>query len=165
MVLAMSRPWQDPKSGIWFLRKRVPKDLRVLVGRDVHKTSLGTKGAAEAKRRFPDVLAKLEARWANLRKGSHALSDHEIHDLAGVVYDAWLAQYRDDPSTRTWWRTDTYNQLWQAPPSWNLDEPMEERVRDLSRLVLSGQRMPSVIQVLAWIGGVGHGGQVSGAGE
>jgi hypothetical protein len=43
MTLAMSRPWKHPNSGVYWLRKRVPDDLRALIGKREEKRSLGTK--------------------------------------------------------------------------------------------------------------------------
>lgn len=50
MVLAMSRPWPHPKTGVFWFRKRVPKDLLVAVGKREERSSLGTKDVAKAKR-------------------------------------------------------------------------------------------------------------------
>ena len=33
MALAMSRPWKHPKTGVYWLRKRVPDALQRLVGK------------------------------------------------------------------------------------------------------------------------------------
>ena len=67
MALAMARPWKHPKTGIYWLRKRVPEDLRPILGKREEKRSLGTRDAAEAKRLHAQALAELEQRWANLR--------------------------------------------------------------------------------------------------
>jgi hypothetical protein len=40
--IAMSRPWKHPNSGVGWLRKGVPEDLRVLVGKGEEKRSLQT---------------------------------------------------------------------------------------------------------------------------
>ena len=40
MPLAMARPWKHPKTGIYWLRKRVPEDLLRLVGKREEKRSL-----------------------------------------------------------------------------------------------------------------------------
>ena len=42
MALAMARPWKHPKTGIFWLRKCVPDDLRSLLGKREEKRSLGT---------------------------------------------------------------------------------------------------------------------------
>ena len=69
MALAMARPWKHPKSGIFWLRKRVPDDLRAAVGKREEKLSLGTRDAAEAKVRHIKAMAELDERWATLRNG------------------------------------------------------------------------------------------------
>jgi len=43
MPLAMSRPWKHPSSGVYWLRKGVPEDLRALVGKREEKRSLQTR--------------------------------------------------------------------------------------------------------------------------
>jgi hypothetical protein len=49
MALAMDRPWKHPATGIYWFRKRVPDDLRSLIGKLEEKRSLNTRDAAEAK--------------------------------------------------------------------------------------------------------------------
>jgi hypothetical protein len=67
MALAMARPWKHPKTGIYWPRKRVPNDLRSLIGKREEKRSLGTRDSDEAKRLHVQALAELELRWANLQ--------------------------------------------------------------------------------------------------
>jgi hypothetical protein len=67
MVLAMARPWQHPRTGIFWLRKRVPADLVPIVNRREEKRTLGTRDPAEAKKRHAEALAELERRWEQLR--------------------------------------------------------------------------------------------------
>jgi hypothetical protein len=45
----MARPWKHPKSGIYWLRKGVPADLRVALGKREEKFGLGTRDPSEAK--------------------------------------------------------------------------------------------------------------------
>ena len=54
MPLAMSRPWKHPNSGVYWLRKGVPEDLRTLVGKREEKRSLQTRDPIEAKQRHAD---------------------------------------------------------------------------------------------------------------
>jgi hypothetical protein len=74
MPLEMPRPSRHPKTGIYQLRKAVPKELRKLVGKREEKLSLDTHESVEAKLRFAKALAKFEARWANLRAGGGMVS-------------------------------------------------------------------------------------------
>ncbi|WP_425907509.1 DUF6538 domain-containing protein [Nitrobacter sp. TKz-YC02] len=114
MPLAMSRPWKHPKSGVYWLRRAVPADLRRLVGKREEKQTLGTKDPAEAKRLHAKALAELEARWGNLRAGSRQLTEREAHELAAPIYDLWLAKHREDPSGNPW-RTDVFERMWRVP--------------------------------------------------
>jgi integrase len=115
MVLAMSRPTPHPKTGIFWLRKRVPKDVAALAGRKTEYFSLRTRDPNEARRRYAEEIAKLEARWASLRAGPRQLSEREAHELASSLYDVMLGHYRDYPSDQTLWDTDVGGDLWRAP--------------------------------------------------
>jgi hypothetical protein len=101
MTLAMTRPWKHPKTGIFWLRKRVPKDLLLAVGRNEEKRSLATRDPVEAKRRLAEALVDVEARWAKLRAApadhgcsetsttssiSECLSDDNLNFLSGLGF-------------------------------------------------------------------------------
>ena len=116
MALAMSRPWRDPKTGICYLRRRIPEDLAAQLGRTVHKASLGTKDPAEAKRRHVKALADLEAQWANVRAGTRSLTERDAHALAFEIYGDWLNRYRENPSLQLLWHPELFSTLWTAVP-------------------------------------------------
>src|ERR1051325_3716691 len=99
MALRMARPWNHPKTGIYWLRKRVPQDLRPVLGKREEKRSLQTRDASEAKRRHMQVL-----------------TERESHELAKVAHDRWLEMHRDNPSEQTFWPTHLFSKLW-APPA------------------------------------------------
>jgi integrase len=115
MPLAMSRPWKHPNSGVYWLRKGVPEDLRTLVGKREEKRSLRTRDPVEAKRRHAEALSEIESRWANLRAGPKTLTEIEAHQMAAAVHDRWLQQHQPNPSEQTYWRTDLADRLF-APP-------------------------------------------------
>jgi hypothetical protein len=122
MPLAMSRPWKHPSSGVFWLRKGVPEDLRKLIGKREEKRSLQTRDPAEAKRRHAEALAEIEARWANLRAGPKALTEREAHEMAMPIHDRWLQQHRDNPSQQTGWNVDLADQVFvkqKAPTSFD----------------------------------------------
>jgi integrase len=122
MPLAMSRPWKHPNSGVYWLRKGVPEDLRALVGKREEKRSLQTRDPVEAKRRHAEALAEIEARWANLRTGPKTLTEIEAHQMAAAVHDRWLQQHQDNPSQQTSWRTDLADRLFAPPKFSTMDE-------------------------------------------
>jgi integrase len=101
MALAMSRPWKHPKTGVYWLRKRIPDDLRA---------------PAAAKRLHLEARAELDPRWENLRTGPKTLTEREAHDLVAIVHDRWLEVHRDNPSEQGFWRLALGDKLWPLPP-------------------------------------------------
>src|SRR5688572_24979829 len=105
MVLAMSRPFQHPKTGVFWLRKRVPTDLVSVLGKVEERYSLRTRDPSEAKRFHAEELAKLEKRWAELRHPAPerprfrpstpgTLTEYEAHQRAAWMYRFWLDKDR-----------------------------------------------------------------------
>jgi hypothetical protein len=123
MALAMARPWKHPKTGIYWLRKRVPDDLVPVLGKREEKRSLKTRDAAEAKRLHAAALSALEAQWANLRTGPRTLTEIEAHALAAPAHDSWLRQHRDNPSEQVFWPTRLFGKLWAPPEPVNFLDP------------------------------------------
>ena len=110
MALAMSRPWKHPKTGVYWLRKAVPADLRVAVGKREEKVSLKTKEPAEAKRLHAAALAAVEERWANLRVPVRRLDDADLRRAAELVCQARLdGKIADDP----FWTGELADSLWR----------------------------------------------------
>ena len=113
MALAMARPWKHPKTGIYWLRKRVPNDLRPLLGKREEKASLGTREPDEAKLLHVQALAELEQRWANLRAPPKPISEREAHELVAPAYEWWIDLHRDNPSEQEVWKTKFFDGLWK----------------------------------------------------
>jgi hypothetical protein len=99
----MARPWKHPKTGIYWLRKRIPDDRRPLLGKREEKRSLGTH-PNEAKRVHEQALAELAERWANLRSGPRALTEREAHELVAPADAWWVNAHRDNPSDQKIWK-------------------------------------------------------------
>jgi hypothetical protein len=91
MTLAMSRPWKHPNSGVYWLRKRVPDDLRALIGKREEERSLGTRNPEEAKRRHAQLMTELDERWKNLRAGPRNLTEKEAHEIGARIYERYVA--------------------------------------------------------------------------
>ncbi|GJE19487.1 DUF6538 domain-containing protein [Methylobacterium marchantiae] len=100
----MARPWKHPKTGVYYLRRRVPQDLIELVGRTHEKKSLGTKDPAQARALQYAAASKLEERWANLRNGVQPLTAKQVSALAGDIYRAKVAEHSDEPGPAEHWR-------------------------------------------------------------
>ncbi len=130
MALTMARPWKHPKTGIYWLRKRIPDDLRPLLGKREEKRSLGTHDPNEAKRIHAQALAELEARWANLRSEPKALSEREAHELVTPAYVWWVNAHCDNPSDQKIWKSERFSELWNYHnPSKYTDLSFAERNR------------------------------------
>ena len=117
MVLSMTRPFKHPKTGVYWLRKAVPHDLRKLVGKVEEKKTLGTKNASEAKLKLATALAEVETRWANLRRGPQVLTEVQAHEIAAPVYDEWIRIHSANPSEQRVWNTEVgVAGVWGPPP-------------------------------------------------
>ena len=74
MVLALARPWRHPKTGTYWFRRRVPKELRSLVGRSEERRSLRTKEPELARTRYLQAAVEIDERWGLLRRSAAALA-------------------------------------------------------------------------------------------
>ena len=97
MALAMTRPYKHPKTGVYWLRKVVPVDLRAAVGKRELVRSLGTKDPKEARANAPAVIAEFDAVLAAARAGDGRLTLKEIAALCGEWYRAECELWGDDP--------------------------------------------------------------------
>ena len=102
-MITMSKPYPDPNSGVYKLRKAIPKELQpFFINEKTGKPqkeywrTLDTKDLEEAKRLFPDALAEWErlqeAARAQLEGTSYRLTDREAQGLAGE----WLKAELED---------------------------------------------------------------------
>ncbi len=99
----MARPVKLDKTGVYYLRKRVPKDLVAIVGKVEEKFSLWTKDAKEAKARHYAAVSALEERWANLRKGEQSFNNRQVQALAGDFYRDKVDEHADEPGRPEVW--------------------------------------------------------------
>jgi len=133
----MSSPWKHPKTGMYWVRRRVPTHLVERVGKREEKRSLGTKDPAEAKRLFTQVNAEIEARWANLERGEVKLGAREALNLARPFYDGMLAEFRDQPSLQTRWDVEVGATCFSPmrPPA---KDALAIDVADVRRTIMEG---------------------------
>ena len=104
MVLAMSRPFKHPKTGVYYFRKAVPDDLRGIICKREVKISLGTKNPAEAKTKYAKKAAEVEERWKALRSKPEPLTQRQIVALAGEVYHDLVGNMSDEPGLSDAWK-------------------------------------------------------------
>jgi hypothetical protein len=94
MVLALARPWRRPKTGTYWFRRRVPKELLLLVGRSEERKSLGTKDPALARTRYLLMAVEVDERWLLLRREAAALaaSPHTLSGVADALTDGHVKE-------------------------------------------------------------------------
>ena len=112
MALSMTRPQKHRDSGYYWFRKRVPDDLRSLIGKGEEKFSLGTRDPIEAKRVHALKLAEVEERWANLRAGQRPLSPDDIAREAAAIGSSVRRRLDADPYQGLAWDLDIGASIW-----------------------------------------------------
>jgi integrase len=85
------------RGGIFWLRKKVPDDLRPIVGKTEEKFSLKTRDPAEARILFAKAAAEIEERWSNLRRGRMTLTPKQAWGVAGEIYRDFVKAHEDHP--------------------------------------------------------------------
>jgi integrase len=102
----MTRPTKHPTTGVYRIRKVVPKDIRPIIGTTERIVSLGTKDPAEAMRRAPAALAKIEREFTAARAAlgpERRLTHREVVALCGALYRETVEHWEDDPGTPEGW--------------------------------------------------------------
>lgn len=103
MVLRMTRPHRRDKSSMFWFRKRVPDEIRAIIGKREEKVSLRTRDPAEAKIAHARVAAEVEARWAQLRRGVITVSQKQAVAMAGEIYREMVEAHEDNPGEPREW--------------------------------------------------------------
>jgi hypothetical protein len=99
----MPQPFKHPKTGVFYYRRVVPHSLRAALGRTEFRLSLGTKDLREAKRRYPEKAAEVDALIARASGTPVTLTHREIIALAGKWYWQKLDHYHDSPGDPVGW--------------------------------------------------------------
>lgn len=115
----MAQPFKHPKSGVYYLRRRVPDDLRSILGQE-YKRSLKTRDPNEAKSRFAAEYAKSEEAFSLARaqlQGTALLSLRDIQQLAS----RWLRHELEEMERTGDFRTFLIPgsvESWETPYGW-----------------------------------------------
>ena len=120
MALMTARPWKDPKTGVYHLRQRTPRELlsrvrgtsvslpigdsvaSVRVG-DIVQASLRTKEASEARNRHSVADGALKRFWEAQRHGPITLTHRQITALSGLAYASLTGVAGDEPGSPEIW--------------------------------------------------------------
>lgn len=73
----IAQPFRHPDSGIYYLRRRVPDDLRSIIGKTEIRRSLNTRNHQQAKAAFALAYADSERLFKEARNGIYNASGHD----------------------------------------------------------------------------------------
>lgn len=88
--LRMATPFKHPRTGVYYLRRAVPQDLRKALGKTEYLKSLRTKDPHEAKKLHANALQESDAAFARARQRRavlDVLNDEQIKEAG----EAWVA--------------------------------------------------------------------------
>lgn len=119
--MSLSMPAPIRIGNIWYLRVRVPSELKQLalgrkmaipvksglrevVVRDFVKVSLGTHDPKEAKHLFATAYASVHEFWEMLRNGPKPLSQKQMLGLAGEIRMAFIEAFDENPGDPLVWQ-------------------------------------------------------------
>lgn len=100
----MAQPFKHPKTGVYYIRRKVPAELVPLLGREF-KHSLRTKDAAEARRRYPMRYEQSELVFETARrqlKGEQAFTNEQLHGIAHEWYEQELERLERSADVTEW---------------------------------------------------------------
>lgn len=103
MAQYMPQPFKHPKTHVYYYRRVVPQHLRKALGRTEFRISLGTKDLREAKRRYPEKAADVEAKFAQVGGDPAHLTHRQIVALTGSWYRRMLDEYDEEPGDPAGW--------------------------------------------------------------
>ena len=125
MALTMTRPYRDPKTGIYKVRKVVPESLRARIGQRELKQSLHTKDPTVARAAAPAVVVRMEARIAAARDGGSKLSERDVQALCGIWYRGEETAWADEPGRELDAEFALDDLIDQVVPSSSSDDPSD----------------------------------------
>lgn len=130
-MVAMSNPWKDPRTGIYYIRRGVPANIQSQLGCTEYKRSLKTKNPTEAKALFPFELAKCQKMFDQAKANVAnppliELSKDRIEQLA----NAWLSMELEEDEE---WRTEGVNERELAKYQESISIGMDVNADQLAR--------------------------------
>ncbi|XKH00176.1 site-specific integrase [Marinobacter nauticus] len=105
MSLRMCSPYRPKNSGKFWIRKRVPRELKPVVGQTEIKRSLGTTDPKEARRLAPIVCAEIDQIISDARR-SHYMDSTDVSRLVGEHFRDRRSKIKADAINQGWdWET------------------------------------------------------------
>jgi Domain of unknown function (DUF6538) len=139
LEMRMPSPWKDPRTGMYYVRRKVPDRLKAFLpapktGKSWWKETLGQKDAKEAKRLFPEKWAECERDFelaeAKLASRSFKLTTKHAQSLAAEWLAKRIQKQRDIPTQLDIEEAQMDTRV--SRRQWNVDRRVA-RVRTTSR--------------------------------
>ena len=102
----LSQPFRNPRTGIFYFRRVIPKPFRAILGKWEWKRSLGTKSFAEAKARYLQAAHEYESALDSIRTGQPTARPEPFTLRAAAPSTAFLA----DPTHTLGWAMERWFQ-------------------------------------------------------
>ncbi|NMJ41816.1 hypothetical protein GWK16_11220 [Roseomonas sp. JC162] len=131
----MTRPTKHPTTGVYRIRKVVPKELRPIIGSAERIISLRTKDPTEAAKRAPAALRKIEHEFAAARAAlgpARRLTHREVVALCGALYRETVAHWEDDPGAPEGWELFAEQLYAELERDAATDQPIGPSAADLT---------------------------------
>ena len=141
----MAQPFKHPKSGTYYIRRKVPAELQATLGYE-YKRSLKTKDPQAAKRAFAAAFEESEQVFALARaqaQGVQILNQKDLRILAGRWFERALAQveasgefsdFLAEGGTTRWEQGDHYDAHTPLEPSGRVIDEMDPEAVDAAVL-------------------------------
>ncbi|MCR9299734.1 hypothetical protein NB466_12765 [Vibrio fluvialis] len=93
----MASPHKHPRTGVYYFRMDVPKELRDTIGKTEFKTSLRTKNLKDAKRLFPAHLEEAQKQIELAKLKLLGSSDIKLNAIdCAIVAERWYEHVKAD---------------------------------------------------------------------
>jgi integrase len=103
----MCSPYRPKNSAKYWVRKRVPKEFKAIIGQSEIKRSLGTTDPKEARRRGPIICAEIDQIIASARR-SLMMDVSDVQALSGQYLRERLSEIKADAINQNW-EPDTFS--------------------------------------------------------
>jgi len=113
----MADPFKHPDTGIYYIRRKVPRELRQALGRE-YKRSLGTRDLAAAKGAFALAWATSDQVFALARANATGIATPISVQDAQQIASRW---FREEQSRME--RDGSFESMLATGPGWEVDPP------------------------------------------
>jgi hypothetical protein len=100
----MSRPHNHPKTGVYYFRRAVPADLRLILGKREELRSPETKDSTRAREFHAAISGEVDRHWKALGQPTQPLRHQQVLALSGLVYKMMTEGHVDDPGSSSLWQ-------------------------------------------------------------